>query len=101
MSPGTPGLEDSLEPTPRWDSWAVTVERNGEQVVTIASNMLAGRDLSPEDEDTIRLAAQHLLSFVGNTHDCLECGTSRKRCDQWKAQGRIACCPECKHLQTP
>lgn len=46
-------------------SWAVTVERNGEPVVTIASNCLGGRDLSEEDERVIRLAAQNLLSFVG------------------------------------
>lgn len=47
-------------------SWAVTVERNGEQVVTIASNCLAGRDLSSEDEQTIRDCAEHLRSFVGS-----------------------------------
>lgn len=47
------------------DHWAVTVERNGERVVTIESNCLSGRDLSPEDQEAIRTAAQHLLSFVG------------------------------------
>jgi hypothetical protein len=46
-------------------SWSVSVERDGENVVTIASNCLSGRDLSPEDEEAIRTAAQHLLSFVG------------------------------------
>lgn len=49
----------------RTQSWAVTVERNGEQVVTLASNCLAGRDLTPEDEHVVRMAAEHLLSFVG------------------------------------
>lgn len=48
------------------DSWAVTVERNGEPIVTIASNCLSGRDLSPEDERIIRLAADHLRAFVGS-----------------------------------
>jgi hypothetical protein len=47
-------------------SWAVSVERDGENVVTIASSCLAGRDLSPEDETAIRHAAQHLLAFVGD-----------------------------------
>ena len=44
---------------------SVSVERDGENIVMIESNCLSGRDLSPEDEATIRLAAQHLLSFVG------------------------------------
>jgi len=30
-------------------SWAVTVERNGESVVSLASNCQGGRDLSAED----------------------------------------------------
>lgn len=55
----------STERLRRQESWAVTVERNGEQVVTLASNCLAGRDLSADDERVIRMAAQHLLSFVG------------------------------------
>lgn len=46
-------------------SWAVMVERNGEQVVTVASNHLSGRDLSAEDERVIRMAADHLRAFVG------------------------------------
>lgn len=46
-------------------SWAVTIERNGEQVVTISSHMLSGRDLSEEDEAVIRLAAEHLRAFIG------------------------------------
>jgi hypothetical protein len=49
----------------RVDHWAVSVFCNGENVVTIESNCLSGRDLSPEDEATIRLCAQHLLAFVG------------------------------------
>lgn len=49
----------------RTQSWAVTVERNGEQVVTIASNNLSGRNLSAEDERVIEIAARHLLSFIG------------------------------------
>lgn len=49
--PAGGACKDALEKSERStgtssDTWAVTVERNGEQVVTIASNMLAGRDLS-------------------------------------------------------
>lgn len=47
------------------EHWSVTVERDGDAVVTIASNSLSGRELLPGDEDVIRRAAQHLLSFVG------------------------------------
>lgn len=49
------------------ESWAVTVERDGEQVVTIASNHLSGRDLSPDDEHAIETAALHLLAFLGRS----------------------------------
>lgn len=51
-------------------NWSVTVERDGEEIVTIASNHLSGRDLSPEDEETIRTAAKHLLAFVGAKSLC-------------------------------
>ncbi len=52
--------------------WSVSVTRDGETIVTIESNCLSGRDLSPEDEDTIRLAAKHLLAFVGTKHPAEE-----------------------------
>ena len=47
------------------ETWAVTVERNGEQIVTLASNHLSGRDLSPEDERIIERCAEHLMAFIG------------------------------------
>lgn len=47
------------------DHVAVSVYRNGELVVTIETNALAGRDLQPGDEEAIREAARHLLGFVG------------------------------------
>ncbi len=46
--------------------WAVSVDRNGENVVTIESRCLSGRDLSPDDEQTIRDCARQLLAFVGD-----------------------------------
>jgi len=52
------------------EHWAVTVERNGESVLTI--------DLSADDERVIRMAAQHLLSFVGTaaaTKEACGCDT--------------------------
>ena len=39
---------------------------DGEKIVTIETNCLAGRDLLPGDEDAIRTAAHHLLSFIGD-----------------------------------
>ena len=47
--------------------WAVTVFRDGEEIVTIESNCLSGREITPEDEETIRNCAKHLLSFIGDT----------------------------------
>lgn len=48
--------------------WSVTVEHDGENIVTIESNCLCGRDLSAEDEETICTAAVHLLSFIGRPY---------------------------------
>lgn len=46
--------------------WTVMVERDGENLVTIGWNHLSGKStLSPQDEEVIRTAAHHLLSFVG------------------------------------
>lgn len=45
--------------------WSVSVERDGENILTIESNCLSGRELSDEDEECIRNCARHLLSFVG------------------------------------
>lgn len=45
--------------------WAVSVDRDGQNIVTIESNCLSGRNLSAEDEETILGAAQSLLSFIG------------------------------------
>ena len=28
---------------------------------------------------------------------CTGCDTSEGACDEWKSQGKMACCPECKH----
>lgn len=54
------------------DHWAVTVERNGERVVTIETNCLSGREISAEDEQAIRTAAHHLLSFIGDPAPLVE-----------------------------
>jgi len=51
--------------------WSVTVEREGERVVTIESECLSGREISPEDEDAIRTAAHHLLAFIGDPQPSL------------------------------
>lgn len=45
--------------------WSVTVSRHGEDIVTIETNMLAGREISHEDEEAIRAAAYSLLGFIG------------------------------------
>lgn len=50
------------------DHWAVTVYRNGEEVVTIGSNCLSGREISDEDERVIGIAARSLLGFIGECH---------------------------------
>jgi len=46
--------------------WRVSVETSGETIVSIEPEMLAGREISDEDEVLIRTAAHHLLSFIGD-----------------------------------
>ena len=48
------------------DHWAVTVSRSGDEIVTIEPQVLVGREISAEDADTIRVAAHHLLAFIGD-----------------------------------
>lgn len=48
------------------ESWAVTVERNGDPVVTLSNRDLSGRNLVDGDEVVIRRAAEHLLSFIAS-----------------------------------
>lgn len=50
----------------RHPHWRVSVETSGELIVSIETEMLAGRDLSEADEDAIRTAAHHLLAFIGD-----------------------------------
>ena len=54
-----------MTPQTRTAHWAVTVWRNGDSILTMESNCLSGRDLSPDDEETIRDCGRHLLAFVG------------------------------------
>lgn len=49
--------------------WGVDVRINGKTVLTIESNCVSGRQLSFDDEETIRNCAEHLLAFVGPRKD--------------------------------
>ena len=53
-------------------SWEVSVAVNGENVITIGHNHLAGVEMTPELETAIEMAAHHLLSFLGKS--CSICG---------------------------
>lgn len=56
--------------------WAVTVYRNGEALVVIESNCLSGKaEFSDEDARVIRMAAEHLKSFIG-----------KPSYEQWKSE---------------
>lgn len=50
--------------TEKAEHWAVAVSRNGEAIVTLESNCMSGRDISEEDARIVRLAAEHLRSFI-------------------------------------
>jgi hypothetical protein len=44
-------------------------DKDGSIICIEPGLMISGRDLTPEIEQTIRDAAEHLLSFVGISHD--------------------------------
>jgi len=46
--------------------WQVIVEANAENILTIGWNWVGGRELSDDDEATIRKCAHHLLAFIGD-----------------------------------
>lgn len=50
----------------RHPHWRVSVETSGETIVSIETEMLAGREISEADEDAIRTAAHNLLAFIGD-----------------------------------
>lgn len=59
------------------EGYSVTVSKHGEPILTIESAMLSGAELSAEDEQAIRDAGQHLLSFIGpELVECPRCGGS-------------------------
>lgn len=46
--------------------WSVTVHVDGQPILTISPNELAGKaDLTEADEQAIRDAGEHLLAFIG------------------------------------
>ncbi len=48
------------------DHWCVTVEMNGEQLITIETSSLYGKSsFTEQEQDCIRNAARHLLAFIG------------------------------------
>lgn len=62
--------------------WAVTVEAEGESVLTLAWNHLSGRDLSGADVEMIRMCAHQLLAFIGDPSPLADLsGESRRRDD--------------------
>ena len=54
-----------VSPVAPRDHWAVTVWFNGQEVVTLSSQHVSGREISKDDEEAIREAAGNLLGFIG------------------------------------
>jgi len=77
-------------------SWAVTVERNGENVVTLSSNGQGGRSLSVEDERVIQMAADHLLGFLGLPSPRRQAEQDAKRQTTTTDAGGGGCVDVCK-----
>lgn len=59
------------------EGYSVTVSKWGEPILTIEHEMLSGKpDFTPEDEESIRDASRHLISFIGDgePQPCFACG---------------------------
>lgn len=54
------------------EHWSVTVAKDDDEILTIAEGWLAGKELSREEEETVRKAAEHLLSFLGVAYTIYE-----------------------------
>ena len=72
--------------------WNVVVYVNGEDVLRIGHNSTSGKDLSEEEEDAVRLAAEHLRSFIGEKkitpfQTCVDCDS--------KMAVHLEVCPNC------
>jgi hypothetical protein len=67
IATGAPLTQERTSSGATTKHWAVRVDRNGENILTIESAMLAGKpEFTPEDEQCIRDCAQHLSSFIGS-----------------------------------
>lgn len=84
-----PAAGRSSLPEGKTESWAVTVERNGEEIVTVASNHLSGRQMSDEDVRIVKVAAVHLASFIGLPQAAA--AVDPQATDSGKATTRVAC----------
>lgn len=49
--------------------WCVTVKDATDEIVTIESECLSGREIGPDEDGTILKAASHLLGFIGRGYD--------------------------------
>lgn len=58
------------------EGYSVTVSKWGEPILTIEHEALSGApEFSPEDEEAIRSAAEHLKCFIGDgPKHCFACG---------------------------
>lgn len=68
-------MEQGTQPT----RWSVSVDFDGETILTIGYDWLAGKpDLSPSDVAAIRHCAHHLLAFIGDPEPTLREESSRE-----------------------
>lgn len=53
--------------------WSVIVKKDGDEIVCIETSFISGKsNLTDDDLDVIRIAANHLLSFAGPTPEQVE-----------------------------
>ncbi len=55
------------------DGYSVTVTKHGDPILTIGPDLSGLSEFSPEDEQAIRDAGEHLLAFIGPER-CSVCG---------------------------
>jgi hypothetical protein len=53
------------------------------------------RELTTAEKEN---CAIDMTAMTDDERKCPGCETPKTRCAEWKRQGYVACCPDCKHL---
>lgn len=67
-----------------------TRDMDAAQITCYEMGVAAGKAAQPKVEPMTEPTKEPRI-------DCPHCGTTWESCKQWKADGKVACCPDCQH----